>query len=200
MRRPGRAGGCAPDDVVELEWIAAATGRIPEEPVTRMSGLTLAGCDVLRAEWSNERLREVERARQRPEPPDRYPLACSRDLTVGDRLWCIEIGASETSALPHVRRPHALLPSVVQIQLEVVQRTAEETEAEDLCTLRELSRSDDEPCQEFRLSLDQLMAFARARAFRDEDERWSEARAQKTELDQRRAILQQGGPHYVMKL
>ena len=119
---------------------------------------------------------------------------------MGDRLWCIEVGAPETSAWPHVRRPHAFLPSVVQIELEVVQRTAEETEAEDRCTLRELWRSDDEPCREFSLSLSELAAFARARAFWDsEDERWSKARAQKEDLDQRRTILLQPGPHHVMR-
>ena len=197
VRRPGRTGGCAPDDVVELEWVASATGHISEEPATRMSGLTLAGCEVLRAGWSDERLREVERARQWQEPPASYPLACSRDLTVGDRLWCSEVGRSETAAPTSARLGR---PTVVQIELEVVERTAGKTEAEDSCTLRELSRSDDEPCQEFSLSLDELMAFARARAFRDEDERWSEALAQKTELDQRRATLLQEGRHYVMKL
>ena len=33
--QPGRTGGCARNDVVELEWVAAATGRTPEEPVMR---------------------------------------------------------------------------------------------------------------------------------------------------------------------
>ncbi len=197
VRRPGRAGGWTPDDVVELEWVAAAAGRMPEEQVTRMSWLELAGCNVIQAEWSDERLRQAERERQRPEPPDRYPLACSRDTTKGDRLWCSEVGETETAAPESARLGR---PAVVQIELEVVDRTARKTEAEDLCTLRELSRSDDEPCQELSLSLHELMAFARARAFRDEDERWSEALAQKMELDQRRAILQQDGPHYVMKL
>ena len=63
-----------------------------------MSGLTLAVCKVLRAEWSDERLRQDELERQRPEPPERYPLACSRDLTVGDRLWCSEVVDGRTGA------------------------------------------------------------------------------------------------------
>ncbi len=198
VRRPGRAGGWAPDDVVELEWVAAATGRIPEEPVTRMSWLTLAGCSVLRAEWSDERLRQAELERQRPEPPIDYPLACSRDTTKGDRLWCSEVVETETAAPESTRLGR---PTVVQVELEVIDRTAGKTEAEDICTLRELSRSDDEPCREFSLLLHELMAFARARALRDdEDERWSEALAQKMELAQRRAILQQEGPHYVMNM
>ena len=197
VRRPGRTGGCARNDVVELEWVAAATGRIPEEPMTRMSGLRLAGCDVLRAEWSGERLWQAELERQWPGPPASYPLDCSRDLTKGDRLWCSEVGGSETAAPESARLGR---PTVVQIELEVVDRTAGKTEAEDHCTLRELSRSDDELCQEFSLSLDELTAFARWRAFwDDEDERWSKTQAQEMELDQRRAILQQQGRHHAMR-
>ena len=198
VHRPGRIGGCAPNDVVELEWVTAATGRIPEEPVTRMSGLKFAGCDVLRAQWSDERLWQAELARQWPAPPASYPLDCSRDLTVGDRLWCIEVGESETAAPERLR---ASRPTVVRIELEVVERTAEKAEAEDRCTLRELWRSDGEPCREFALPLNELIAFARGRAFSDsEDERWSKARDKKMELDQTRAILLQQGPHHVMKL
>ena len=197
MLPPGLPGGFPRHDVLELEWVVAATGRTPEEPVIRMSALKLAGYDVFRAEWSDERLREVERARQWPEPPASYPLDCSRDLTRGDRLWCSEVGRSETAA-PESARPGR--PTVVQIELEVVERTAGKTEAEDSCKLREISRSDDEPCRAFSLSLDELIAFARWRAFRDdEDERWSKTQAQEIELDQRRAILLQPGPHHVMR-
>ena len=194
--QPGRTGGCPRNDVVELEWVAAATGRTPEEPVTRMSALTLAGC-VHRAEWSDERLRQAELERQWPEPPASYPLDCSRDFTRGDRLWCSEVGGSETAASESSRLGR---PAVVQIELEVLDITAEKTEAEDHCTLRELWRSDDGPCQEFSLLLDQLTAFARWRAFcGNEDERWSKTQAQEMELDQRRAILQQPGPHRFMR-
>ena len=196
--QPGRTGGCARKDVVELEWVAAATGRTPEEPVTRMSGLRLAGCEVLRAEWSDVRLWQAELERQWPEPPARYPLACSRDLTKGDRLWCSEVGGSERAASESSRLGR---PTVVQIELEVLDRTAGKTEAEDHCTLRELWRSDDEPCQEFSILLNELTAFARWRAFcGNEDERWSKTQAQETELDQRRAILLQPGPHQAMRI
>ena len=195
--QPGRTGGCARNDVVELEWVAAATGRTPEEPVTRMSGLTLAGSEVLRAEWSDERVWQAELERQWPESPARYPLDCSRDLTRDDRLWCSEVGGSGRAAPESSRLGR---PTVVQIELEVVDRTAGKTEAEDHCTLRELWRSDDEPCQEFSLSFDELTAFARWRAFcGNEDERWSKTQAQEMEFDQRRAILQQQGPHHVMR-
>ena len=195
--QPGRTGGCARNDMAELEWVAAATGRTPEEPVTRMSGLRLAGCEVLRAEWSDERLWQAELERQWPGPPASYPLDCSRDLTRGDRLWCSEVGGSERAASENSRLGR---PTVVQIELEVLDITAGKTEAEDHCTLRELWRSDHEPCQEFSLLLDQLAAFARWRAFcGNEDERWSKTQAQEKEIDQRRAILQQRGPHRVMR-
>ena len=195
--QPGRTGGCTRNDVVELEWVAAATGRTPEEPVTQMSALTLAGCKVHRAEWSDERLRQAELERQWPGPPASYPLDCSRDLTRGDRLWCSEVGGSERAASESSRLGR---PTVVQIELEVLDRTAGKTEAEDHCTLRELWRSDDGPFQEFSLSFHELTAFARWRAFRDEDERWSRKHAQDTELDQRRAILQQPGPDHAMRI
>ena len=196
--QPGRTGGCARNDVVELEWVAAATGRTPEEPVTRMSGRRLAGCDVHRAEWSDERLRQAELERQRPEAPASYPFDCSGDLTRGDRLWCSEVGGSERAAPESSRLGR---PAVVQIELEVLDITAGKTKAEDHCTLRELWRSDDEPCQEFSLSFDKLTAFSRWRAFcGNEDERWSKTQAQEKELDQRRAILLQPGPHQAMRI
>ena len=195
--QPGRTGGCARKDVVELEWVAAATGRTAEEPVTRMSGLRLAGCEVLRAEWSDERLRQAELERQRPEAPASYPFDCSGDLTRGDRLWCSEVGGSERAAPESSRLGR---PAVVQIELEVLDITAGKTKAEDHCTLRELWRSDDEPCQEFSILLNELTAFSRWRAFcGNEDERWSKTQAQDMELDQRRAILQQQGPQRVMR-
>ena len=195
--QPGRTGGCNRHDVVELEWVAVPRGREPDGPVERMSATKLAG-RVHRAEWSDERLREVERVRQWPEPPASYPLDCSRDLTRGDRLWCSEVGRSETAAPASARLGR---PTVVQIELEVVERTAGKTEAEDSCKLREISRSDDEPCRAFSLSFDELFPFARWRAFRDdEDERWSKARARKMELDKIRVELnQQHGRHYVMR-
>ena len=195
--QPGRTGGRARNDVVELEWVAAATGRTPKEPVTRMSALTLAGCEVFRAEWSDERLRQAELERQRPGPPASYPLDCSRDLTRGDRLWCSEVGGSERAASESARQGR---PTVVQIKLEVLDRRAGKTKAEDDCTLLELWRSDDELCREFSLLLDQLTAFTRWRAFcGDEDERWSRTKAQDMELDQKRAILLQPGPHRAMR-
>ena len=196
--QPGRTGGRARNEVVELEWVAAATGRTPEEPVTRMSGLRLAGYDVHRAKWSDERLRQAELERQRPEAPANYPLDCSRDLTRGDRLWCSEVGRSERAASESARLGR---PTVVQIKLELLDRTAGKTKAEDDCTLLELWRSDDELCREFSLLLDQLTAFTRWRAFcGNEDERWSRTKAQDMELDQKRAILLQPGPHHGMRI
>ena len=198
VRRPGWTGGCTPHEVVELQWVATATGRMPEEPMARMSGLSLFSRDVDRAEWSDERLREVERARQFPASPAAFPFPSEKDIAVGDVLYRTEVTGPDLSAPEGLR---ASRPRVVRIELEVVERTAAKTEVEDHCELRELWRSDGEPCREFSLSFGELAAFARWRAFwNSEDERWSRANAQKMELDEMRARLNPGGIHYGRKL
>ena len=197
VRQPGWTGGCSRHDMVELEWVALPEGRKSGEPDARMSGLRLAGSDVHRAEWSDERLREVERARQFPAPPAAFPLSNRKDVTKGDVLYRAEVAGPDPAA-PDSARP--VRPAVVRIEMEVVDRTAEKTEGEDRCKVRETWRSDGEPCREFSLSLDRLAVFASWRAFWDsEDERWSRKRARKMELDERRIVLNQPGPHYVMR-
>ena len=196
VRQSGWTGGCTRHDMVELERVAVPQGRAPSEPVERISGLRLAGC-VHRAEWSDERLREVERARQFPAPPAAFPYPSAKDIVEGDLLCRTEV-AGPDSAAPESSRLGR--PAIVRIDLEVVERTAAKTEAEDRCKLRELWRSDGEPCRELSLSLDMLAAFAPGRAFPDsEEERWSRARARKIELDEIRVKLDPGGPHYVMR-
>ena len=188
VRRPGWTGGCSRHDMVELEWVSVPRGREPDKAVEQMSGLKLA-VRTHRAEWSDERLREVERARQFPAPPAAFPFWNKKDVTKGDVLYRTEVAGPDPAA-PESPRPGR--PAVVRIEMEVVDRTAEKTEGEDLCTLRELRRSDGEPCREFSLSLDRLAAFASWRAFWDsEDERWSRKRARKMELDERRIELNQ---------
>ena len=189
VRQSGWTGGCAPNDMVELEWVALPEGRKSEEPDAQISGLRLAGSDVHRAEWSDERLREVERARQFPAPPAAFPISSAKNVTKGDVLYRTEVAGPDPAA-PESPRPGR--PAVVRIEMEVIERTAEKTEGEDRCMLRERRRSDDEPCREFGLSLDRLAVFASARAFWDsEDERWSTAHARKMELDERRVELNQ---------
>ena len=194
VRQPGWTGGRTRHDMVELEWVAVPQGGKHEEPDTRMSGPKLAG-RVHRAEWSDERLREVERARQFPAPPAKFPFASAKGVTRGDVLCRTEVAALDPAAPESSRLGR---PAVVRIGMEVVEITAAKTEGEDQCRLRERWRSDDEPCREFSLLLGHLSAFARARAFwnSSEDERWSKAHAQKTELDERRIVLNQPGPHY----
>ena len=188
--RSGPTGGCDRDETVELEWLAGETGQAPEERVSRMSGLRLAGSGVHRAEWRDERLREAELARQFPAHPSAFPLDSARDLAVGDRLWRIEVARPDTAARPDDRRPRAHLPSIVRIEMEVVGRTAARTEGEDLCTVREMWRSDDALLGQASFTLDELAVFAGWRSFWDsEEERWSEERAQKIELALKRAML-----------
>ena len=127
-----------------------------------------------------------------------FPHPSAKDITKGDLLCRTEVAGPDPAAPESSRLGR---PAIVRIDLEVVERTAAKTEAEDHCKLRELWRSDREPCQEFSLSLDELAAYAPWRAFPDDEhEHWSKARARKMELDQRRTILLQPGPHYVMKL
>ena len=199
VRQPGWTGGCTPNDMVDLEWVSVPRGLKSEEPDARMSGLRLAGSDVHRAEWSDERLREVERARQFPAPPAEFPFSSGKNITRGDVLYRTEVAGPDPAA-PESPRPGR--PAVVRIEMEVIERTAEKTEGEDRCTLRELRRSDDEPCWEFSLSLDHLAAFANGRAFWDsEDERWSQAHARKMELDERRIELNEHhGRHQSMRI
>ena len=172
--QPGRTGGCARNDVVELEWVAAATGRTPEEPVTRMSALTLAGC-VHRAEWSDERLRQAELERQWPEPPASYPLDCH-----GISPGATGCGAARSADRKgRRRRARAWGPDGRADRAGGARYNGGEDEAEDHCTLRELWRSDYEPCQEFSLLARPTHRVARWRAFcGNEDERWSKTQAQ----------------------
>ena len=199
VRQPGWTGGRTRHDMVELEWVAVPQGGKHEEPDTRMSGPKLAG-RVHRAEWSDERLREVERARQFPAPLAKFPFASAKGVTRGDVLCRTEVAALDPAAAESSRLGR---PAVVRIEMEVVEITAAKTEGEDQCRLRERRRSDDEPCREFSLLLGHLSAFARARAFWDssEDERWSKAHAQKMELDERRVELNQHhGRHEAMRI
>ena len=196
VRQPGWTGGCTPNDMVELEWVALPQGRKPEEPDAQMSGLKLAGRRVHRAEWSDERLREVERARQFPTPPAAFPYSSAKNIVEGDVLYRTEVAGLDPVA---PESPRLGRPAVVRIEMGMVERTAAKTEAEDQCKVREIWRSDGEPCQEFNLSLDMLAAFVPWRAFpddEDEDERWSRAHAMKMELEERRIVLNQPGPHY----
>ena len=197
VRRPGWTGGCVPGDELELEWIGPTPGRDPKKPVERMSALDLAGLGVHRAAWGDERVREAERARQFPAPPAGFPFPSGKNIAVGDRLWRTEVAGPDPAARETGR---TTLPTVVWIELQAISITAGETEAEDRCRLRERWRSDGEPCREIDLAFDEIAAFAGWRAFADDDdERWSEANAQKIELDRRRAIMLQHGLHQSIK-
>ena len=197
VRRPGWTGGCVPGDELELEWIGAPPGRDPGKRVERMSALDLAGSGVHRAEWRDGRVREAERARQFPAPPAGFPFPSGKNIAIGDRLWRTEVTEPDPAA---PERPRATRPAVVRIEMEVISRTAGKTESEDRCNLRERWRSDGEPCREIELAFDDIAAFAGWRAFwGDDDERWSEANAQKIELERRRAILLQPSLHQAIR-
>ena len=201
LRHPGRSGGCAPEDVLTLEWVGAAPEHAPDEPVHRVASLDLAGRGVRRAEWSDERLRDAELARLWPGPPAAFTLDCERDLAVGDRVRWTEILAPEPGASRDDRPAYPGRAAVVHFEGELVGRTADTDEKKDLCRVDVRWRSDGAPCEQIDLPFDMLVAGGLWRAFWDDEaEREREAREQERKLDERREILLRPGPNMSMRI
>ncbi len=201
VRHPGRSGGCAPEDVLELEWVAGTPGHTAEEPVERISSLRLAGRGVRRADWSDERIRDAELARQRPGGPAAFPLDCERDLAVGDRVRWTEILGPEPDTSRGSLPARAGRAEVVHFEGELAGRTAETDEKEDRCKVEVRWRSDGAPCGPMDLTFGTLIGSGLWRAFwDDETEREREVREQERKLDERREILLRRGLHMSMKI
>ena len=198
---PGWSGGCASEDVLTLEWVATAPGNATEMPIQRIPVSTLADCDVRRADWTDERLRDAELARQQPGPSATFPLDCERDVAVGDLLRWTEIVEPRTDISRDVHRTSAGLAQVVHFEGQLVGRTAGTEEKEDSFAVEVLWRSDGEYCVPMGMSFGMLTGGGVRRAFQDDEaEREREALKEKRELDERREILRQRGPHMGMKL
>ena len=201
VRLPGQNGGCAPEDVLVLEWVATGPGHEPEEPIQRISSLDLASGSVQRADWSDESLRDVEVARQRPGPAAAFPLDCTRDLAVGDLVRWTEIVEPERDTRLGGRPAGTGRAMVVEVVAELVKRTAGKKEEEDRCKLEERWRSDNQPCGQIELSLGMLMAGGAFRGFwDDEKERDRMAHEQKQELKEAREMMLRPGPEMSMKI
>ena len=201
VRGPGWSGGCTSEDVLTLEWIATAPGNATEMPIQPIPVSTLADCGVRRADWTDERLRDAELARQQPGPSAAFPLDCKRDVAVGDLLRWSEIVEPNTDISGDVHRTSAGLAQVVHFEGQPVGRTAGKEEREDSFTVEVLWRSDGESCGPMGMSFGMLNGGGVRRAFQDDEaEREREALKQRRELDERREILRQSGPHRVMKL
>ena len=198
---PGRGGGSAVEDVLTLEWVDRAPGYTPEERIERISVQDLAGCEVRRADWSNERLRDAELARQQPGPSAAFPIDCQHGGVVGDRVYWSQVVEPEVDAAWDDRASGAGKAQVVQFEGQLVARTAAREEREDRCKVEVLWRSDEEPCVPMDMSFTLLTAGGLWRAFwDDEEERESEAREQKEELEESRELLHRPGPHMSMKI
>ena len=198
---PGWSGGCASEDVLTLEWVVTAPGNATEMPIQRIPVSTLADCDVRRADWTDERLRDAELARQQPGPSAAFPLDCKGDVAVGDLLRWTEIVEPNTGISRDVHRTSAGLAQVVHFEGQLVGRTAGTEEKEDSFAVEVLWRSDGESCEPMGMSFGMLTGGDVRRAFQDDEaEREREALKQKRELDERREILRQRGRHEVMKL
>ena len=198
---PGRSGGCASEDVLTLEWVTTAPGDAPEMPIQRIPVPTLADCGVRRADWTDERLREAELARQQPGPSAAFPLDCKRDVVVGDLLRWTEIVEPKIDISRDGRLRSAGLAQVVHFEGQLVDRTPRKKEQEDSFTVEVLWRSDAAPCGRMGMSFGMLTGGGLQRAFQDDEgEREREAREQKQELDECREKLRQPGPHMVMKI
>ena len=196
---PGWSGGCAAEDVLTLEWIATAPGNAPEIPIQRIPVSTLADCDVRRADWTDERLRDAELARQQPVPSAAFPLDCKRDVAVGDRLRWTGIVEPKTDVSRDGLRTSAGLAQVVHSEGQLVGRTAGKEEKEDSFTVKVLWRSDGASCGRMLMSFGMLTGGGVRRAFQDDEaEREREVLKQKQELRVRREILRQHGPHWSM--
>ena len=201
VRLPGQNGGCAPEDVLVLEWVATVPGHEPEEPIQRISSLDLAAGSVQRADWSDESLRDVEVARQRPGPAAAFPLDCTRDLAVGDLVRWTEIVEPERDTRRGGRPTGTGRAMVVEVVAELVERTAGKKEEEDRCKLEERWRSDNQPCGHIGLSLGMLMAGGAFRGFWDDKkERDRMAVEQKQELKEARETMLRPGPEMSMKI
>ena len=196
---PGWSGGCAAEDVLTLDWIGTAPGNAPEILNRWIPVSTLADRDVWRADWTDERLRDAELARQRPGPSKAFPLDCKRDVAVGDRLRWTGIVEPKTDVSRDDLRTSAGLAQVVHFEGQLVGRTAGKEEKEDLFTVEVLWRSDGASCGRMLMSFGMLTGGGVRRAFQDDEaEREREALRQKQELRVRREILRQHGRHWSM--
>ena len=198
---PGWSGGCASEDVLTLEWVATAPGNATEMPIQRILVSTLADCGVRRADWTDERLRDAELARQQPGPSAAFPLDCKGGVAVGDLLRWTEMVEPQIDISRAGRPAGTGLAQVVHFEGQLVGRTAGKEEKEDSFTVEVLWRSDGASCVPMGMSFGMLTGGGVRRTFQDDEaERAREALKEKRELDERREILRQPGPHEVKKL
>ena len=195
----GLAGGLAPDDELELEWISSEPKY--DDPHVDIHAEDLAKATVWRAEWRHGELRNAALLRERPVSSERFSCLCNGDVVAGDLLRWSEY--ADPSADDHAARTGRR--AVVHVEAELVQRHAALLPDADICVLRETARSDGRPCGERTLPLARLTAGGCLReSWLREEDREAEALVQRRSLGEARQELWRReldiGPYWVMRL
>ena len=188
----GWSGGRLRADTVTLRWLASVPGHRPERMVEAIPVRVLRNCGVHIADWDNERLREVERARQCGAPTDLFPLDCKGEVFTGDLLRWAELLHEQDEERQAAHRRLDGLPDVVHFEGRLLGREARSNRMHDFCRVEVSWRSDGGPLGERRLSLGQLTGRGCWRPLLDpgqEEERRVQARVETREIEQQRRIL-----------
>ncbi len=197
----GLAGGLAPEDQLELEWIVS--GPKPDDPHEDVRADELAKGTVWRADWVHEELRNAALMRERPVSSEGFSRLCKDDVVVGDLLRWSEYAPAEPSADDRLARTGR--ETVVHVEAELLDRRAALLPDADICVLRETARSDDRPCGERYLPLAKLTMGGCLRAtWVQEEDREAEALVQGRSLGEERQELWREeldmGQYWVMRL
>ena len=195
----GLAGGLAPDDELELEWISSER----DDPHVDIHAEDLAKGAVRRAEWRHGELRNAALMRERPVSSERFSRLCDGDVVAGDLLRWSEYASPDLLAEDRLARTGR--QAVVHVEAELVRRHAALLPDADFCVLRETARSDDRPCGERYLPLARLTAGGCLREdWLREEEREAEALVQGRSLGEKRRELWREelymGRYWVMRL
>ena len=140
-----------------------------ELPIQRIPVPTLADCGVRRADWTDERLRDAELARQQPGPSAAFPLDCEGDVAVRDLLRWTEMVEPQIDISRAGRPAGTGLAQVVHFEGQLVGRTAGTEEKEDSFAVQVLWRSDGASCVPMGMSFGMLTGGGVRRAFQDDE-------------------------------
>ena len=199
--RTGWSGGQIRNDILELEWLEAGPERAIAPRTSWIPVRRLEGCAVHRANWSDERLREAELARQKSRTSGEFSMECAKDIIVGDMLHWTEVVESQPGVSPEDRLPEVLRTEAVQFKGMLVERTAEKIHWSDLCTVEVLWRSDGGPCETRWMSFAELSGRGCWRSlWDDESERRAKRRLHRRELSEERQKLYDVEPHHEQRL
>ena len=133
-------------------------------------------------------------AHERSVPIDDFPIKCGMKLVRDDELRWTEV--VKPRSWRSVESDGAGREEVVQFEGGLVWREAAKYELEDRCTLEVYARSDDGPLGRRSLSFGTLIGGCWRTYWEDEEVRKEKERKQNRELNKRREIAWQHGPHH----